>query len=172
MFRFCFFVVAGVAAVVAGGMATPQEDIDSQILAAENKLVALKSEKAAAVATAQDKIELSASEAKEAAGDKFHISVLKAAKTAWKKKELSWRNYRKIRRAMLIPRIRAEAEEMAVWTMKTSDADGTGAVIERIDWENIDWDEFLDFLEKFLEILLRFIDALAFDQPASESKLA
>ncbi len=91
-----------------------------------------------------------------AAGDNFHRQVIRAAIKAKRSGEISQKQLRRIRVAMISPAFREQAKELAEIQMFAS---GESDKIPRIG-ENIDWDALLAFIEKLIPLILKLIDAI------------
>ena len=99
-------------------------------------------------------------------GDSFHSSLLKAARARIETssdKIQARKDYWRIRRAMLLPRMREDIRQLVVMQIKLEVENGqSSAAVPMVDGEvneaAIDWDALLKFLEKLIPIILQLID--------------
>lgn len=96
------------------------------------------------------------------AGVKFHRALIQAAVKANKDGKLKRAELIKIRVAMLSPGFRRHAEDLAITQIASSDSENVPMTPDgAVDRAAIDWDGLLEFLTKFLPILLELLKALS-----------
>ena len=99
-------------------------------------------------------------------GDAFHSAVLKAARARIETstdKAQARKDYWRIRRAMLLPRMREDIRQLVIMQVKLEVENGqSSTAVPIVDGEvneaAIDWEALLTFLEKLLPIILQLIE--------------
>lgn len=108
-------------------------------------------------------------EFKETRGDVFHSAVLKAARARIEHAKTGADTikarieYWRIRKAMLLPKMRAEIKELAemaiVLEVKSGDSSPAVPIVDgEVDTASIDWDQLLEFLEALIPIILLLLE--------------
>lgn len=97
-----------------------------------------------------------------AAGDSFHREVIRTALSEVRKGNLSRRDMIRLRVAMLSPSFREHAKELAIIQMASSGSENLPFTESgTVDEAAIDWEGLTAFMEKFIPLLLKLIEAIA-----------